>query len=53
MSSSQLQRPEDETPANDPLDVASMSRDERDRLKRQLLAQHPELAQRFRLVDSS
>jgi hypothetical protein len=44
---SQLQRPDDETAANDPLDVASMTREERDRLKRQLLADHPELADPF------
>jgi hypothetical protein len=47
---SQLQRPDDETPADDPLDIASMSREERDRLKRKLLAEHPELAERFRAV---
>jgi len=33
-SGSQLQRPDDETPADDPLDIASMTREERDRLRR-------------------
>jgi hypothetical protein len=49
----QLQKPEDEKPSEDPLDVASMTREERDRLKRKLLAQHPELAQQLRLASSS
>jgi hypothetical protein len=35
-----LQQPADEQPA-DPLDVASMTREERDALKRRILAQHP------------
>jgi hypothetical protein len=38
----QLQQPEDEQPA-DPLDVSQMTREQRDQLKRRLLAQHPEL----------
>ena len=38
----QLQQPADEQPA-DPLDVASMSREQRDALKRRILAQHPHL----------
>jgi hypothetical protein len=47
---SQLQRPEDEPAADDPLDIASMTREERDRLRRKLEAEHPELAERFRVV---
>ena len=38
----QLQQPADERPA-DPLDVASMTREERDALKRRILSQHPQL----------
>jgi len=38
---SQLPRPEDEPTADDPLHVASMTREERDRLKPKLLADHP------------
>ena len=38
-----LQKPEDEQPATDPLDVASMTREQRDALKRKLLAQYPHL----------
>ncbi len=45
----QLQQPEDEQPA-DPLDVSAMSRDERNALKRRILAQHPELVQELRPV---
>jgi hypothetical protein len=48
----QLQRPTDEQPA-DPLDVSAMTREQRDSLKRRILAQHPELVQEFRPVDSS
>ncbi len=40
----QLQQPEDEQPA-DPLDVSQMTREQRDALKRRLLAQHPELVE--------
>lgn len=47
---SQLQRPDDEKPTDELLDVSRMSREERDRLKRKLLADHPELAERLRLV---
>jgi hypothetical protein len=42
-----LQQKEDEQPITDPLDVASMTREERDALKRELLRQHPELAERI------
>jgi hypothetical protein len=38
------------TTADDPLDVASMSREQRDALKRELLRQHPELAESLRAV---
>jgi hypothetical protein len=38
----QLQQPADEKPA-DPLDVASMTHEERDALKRRILSQHPQL----------
>jgi hypothetical protein len=38
----QLQQPEDEQPA-DPLDVSAMTREQRDVLKRRILAQHPHL----------
>jgi hypothetical protein len=40
----QLQQPEDEQPA-DPLDVSAMTREQRDALKRRILAQHPELVE--------
>jgi hypothetical protein len=33
--------------SDDPLDVASMSREQRDALKRQILRQHPELAEQY------
>jgi len=46
----QLPRPDNEKLADDPLDVASMTREERDRLRRRLLVEHPELAERFRVV---
>lgn len=40
----QLQQKEDEQPAgSDPLDIASMTREQRDKLKRKLIAQHPHL----------
>jgi hypothetical protein len=37
----QLQQPADESSSSDPLDVASMTREQRDALKRRILAQHP------------
>jgi hypothetical protein len=40
----QLQQKEDEQPA-DPLDIASMTREQRDALKRRILAQHPQLVE--------
>jgi hypothetical protein len=43
----QLQQPADEQPA-DPLDVASMPREQRDALKRRILAQHPHLVSELR-----
>ncbi len=43
----QLQQPEDEEPA-DPLDVSQMSREQRNALKRRILAQHPELVDELR-----
>jgi hypothetical protein len=46
----QLQQPADETPA-EPLDVASMSPEQRDALKRRILAQHPHLVQQLRGED--
>jgi hypothetical protein len=33
---------------DDPLDIASMTREQRDALKRELLRQHPELVERIR-----
>lgn len=40
----QLQQKEDEQPTgSDPLNIASMTREERDKLKRQLLTQYPHL----------
>jgi hypothetical protein len=46
----QLQQPTDEQPRQaDPLDVAAMSREQRDALKRWLLAEHPHLAERLGL----
>jgi len=47
---SQLEKPADEDESVDPLDVSSMTREERDRLRRRLLAEYPELAEWFRLV---
>jgi len=35
---------------DDSRDIASMSREQRDALKRELLAAHPELAKPFRVV---
>jgi hypothetical protein len=49
---SQLQRPEDELAAGDPLDVGSMTCEERNRLKRMLLARHPELVDEYRALAS-
>jgi hypothetical protein len=49
----QLQQAEDEKPTDgDALDVASMTREEREALKRKLIAQHPEAAQALGLVAS-
>jgi hypothetical protein len=42
----QLQQKEDEQPTGrDPLDIASMTREQRDALKRRILAQHPHLVE--------
>jgi hypothetical protein len=46
----QLQQKEDEQPSTDPLDVASMTREERDALKRRLVAEHPDAARQLGLV---
>ena len=46
----QLQKPMDEQPA-DPLDVSSMTREQRDALKRRILAQHPHLVSQLRGED--
>jgi len=47
----QLQQAEDEQPtASDPLDIASMTREQRDKLKRRLLTQHPPPRRRARLA---
>lgn len=43
----QLQKPEDEKPTTEALDVAAMPREERARLARELAEQHPELAKRI------
>jgi hypothetical protein len=40
----QLLQPEDEQPA-DPLDVSAMTREQRNALKRRILAEHPHLVQ--------
>jgi hypothetical protein len=40
----QLQQPEDEQPA-DPLNVSQMTREQRNALKRRILAQHPHLVE--------
>jgi hypothetical protein len=45
----QLQQPKDEQ-TSDPLDVASMTREERDALKRRILSQHPHLVSELRGV---
>jgi hypothetical protein len=41
---------ENVTAFDDPLDVSKMTREERDRLKRQLIAQHPDAARALGLV---
>jgi hypothetical protein len=46
----QLQHPEDEQPA-DPLDVSQMTREQRDALKRRILAQHPHFVSELRGED--
>jgi hypothetical protein len=46
----QLQQKEDEQPITDPLDVDSMTREERDALKRRLVAEHPDAARQVGLV---
>jgi hypothetical protein len=43
----QLQQPKDEQ-TSDPLDVASMTREERDALKRRILSQHRHLVSELR-----
>ena len=45
---SQLQRPQDEETFEDPIGVASMTIEQRARFKRRLLAQNPELAEKYR-----
>lgn len=46
----QLQQKEDEQPTgSDPLDIASMTREQRDKLKRTLIAQHPHLVYELEL----
>jgi hypothetical protein len=45
----QLQQPKDEQ-TSDPLDVASMTREERDALKQRILSQHPHLVSELRGV---
>ena len=47
----QLQQPSDEARTEDPLDVSRMSREERNALKRRILAQNPGLVQELRPVD--
>jgi hypothetical protein len=49
---SQLQRPDDEVAGDDPLDVASMTSEERNRLKRRLLAKYPHLVDEYRALAS-
>jgi hypothetical protein len=46
----QLQQQADEQAAGDELDVASMTREERDALKRRLMAEHPDAARQLGLV---
>ena len=43
----QLQQPADEAPS-DPRDVCAMTREQRDALKRRILAQYPELVDEYR-----
>ena len=38
------------TPLDDPLDVSKMTREERDALKRRLIAKHPDIARELGLV---
>jgi hypothetical protein len=47
----QLQQPKDEASSADPLDVSAMTREQRDALKRRILAQHPHLVQQLRGED--
>jgi hypothetical protein len=47
----QLQQPADEQPV-DPLDVSSMTIEQRDRFKRSLLAKHPHLVDEYRRLVS-
>jgi hypothetical protein len=47
-----LQRPADEEMLDDPPDVASMTREQRDRLKRNILARHPHLVEEYRALAS-
>jgi hypothetical protein len=49
---SQLQRAADEEAFDDPLDVASMTIEQRDRLKRRLLAKYPHLVEEYRALAS-
>jgi len=41
----QLQQPSDEAIQADPLDVSQMTREQRDALKRRILAQYPHLVE--------
>jgi hypothetical protein len=49
----QLQQKEDEGPRTDPLHVASMTREERDALKRKLIAANPEAARALGLASDT
>jgi hypothetical protein len=49
---SQLQRPADEETFDDPLDVASMTIEQRNGLKRRLLAKYPHLVEEYRNLAS-
>jgi hypothetical protein len=47
-----LQRPEDEQPAGESFDVASMTIAERERFKRRLFAKYPHLVEEYRALAS-
>jgi hypothetical protein len=49
---SQLQRPADEETFEDPIDIASMTREQRERFKRRMFAKYPHLVEEYRALRS-